>query len=145
MCSFPGVEIVAPFADTRTFIEKSDLLVTIQGTMGLEAALLGKPVIVLGDSPILEFPSVTRIGEISDLPALVCSKLAERPPSRREVTSAYAAYLTPFMPASHNDWTQDLKDVEIDAYVTLLDQLSSYLQRVTANARAGAQLRDAAP
>ena len=64
---------------------------------------------------------------------------------RWEVISAYAAYLTPFMPASHNDWKHFIKDVEIDCYVTLLDQLSSYLQRVTANARAGAQLRDAAP
>ena len=51
MRSFPGVELVAPLADARSFIESADLVVAIQGTIGLEAALLGKPVIMLGESP----------------------------------------------------------------------------------------------
>ena len=63
-----------PFADTRGLIESSNLVISIQGTMGLEAALLGKPVIMLGDSPVTVFPSASRIGEISDLPKLVRSK-----------------------------------------------------------------------
>ena len=50
MKSLPGVEIVRPFADSRAFVEAADLVVAIQGTLGLEAALLGIPVIMLGNS-----------------------------------------------------------------------------------------------
>ena len=74
MRSFPGVQLVAPFADTRRFVEGADLLFSIQGTIGLEAALLGKPVIVLGDSPVALFPSASPIGKIVDLPKLVRHK-----------------------------------------------------------------------
>jgi hypothetical protein len=127
MRSFPGVGLVQASANTRGFIEGADLLVGIQGTMGLEAALLGKPVIMLGDSPITLFPSVSRIGEISDLPALVRKKLAEVRPDRSEIISAYASYLSPFMPASDNDWTVKKSEEEIDGYVELFGRLERYL------------------
>jgi hypothetical protein len=138
MCSFPGVEIVAPFADMRSFIQAADLLVTIQGTMGLEGALLGKHVIVLGDSPVVEFPSVSRVGQISDLPALIRSKLGAPPPSRREIVAAYASYLAPFVPASHNDWSVTVSDQEIEGYVKLFDELEGYLCKGANNAREAA-------
>lgn len=135
MRSFPGVEMVAPFADTRSFIQEADLLVTIQGTMGLEAALLGKAVIVLGDSPLVGFPSVRRIGPLTDLPALVRRQLTAQPPSRREIVAAYASYLEPFALASHNDWTVPVRDEEIDGYVSLLGELERHLDESLGRAR----------
>lgn len=104
MLSLPGVQLVRPFADARRFIERADLVVAIQGTMGLEAALLGKPVIMLGNSPVTRFPSVAGIGPLIDLPSLVRRKLADPPPARGEIIEAFADYLAPFRPASHNDW-----------------------------------------
>jgi len=139
MCSFPGVEIVAPFADMRSFIQAADLLVTIQGTMGLEGALLGKQVIVLGDSPVVEFQNVSRVGQITDLPSLVRSKLAAPPPSRSDIAAAYASYLAPFMPASHNDWTVTVSDQEIDGYVKLFDALEAYLRGGASSVRNAAR------
>lgn len=127
MQRFPGVELVAPFADTRKFIEKAGMIVSIQGTIGLEAALLGKPVIMLGDSPVTLFPSASRIGEISDLPILIRRKLVESPPSRTDIVNAYAAYLAPFLPASQNDWTVQRTVEEIDNYVMLLNTLKQYV------------------
>jgi hypothetical protein len=129
MCAFPGVEIVAPFADTRDFIQSADLLVTIQGTMGLEGALLGRPVIILGDSPVIKFPSASRVGAIADLPELVRRKLAVPPPSRAEIVDAYASYLAPFSPASDNNWTAVKSDLEIEGYVNLFNALARYLHR----------------
>jgi Capsule polysaccharide biosynthesis protein len=128
MRSYPGVELVAPFADTRQFIDKADLLFSIQGTIGLEGALLGKPVIVLGDSPVILFPSAAPIGKISELPELVRRKLAERPPTRREILAAYREFLKPFAPAGHNDWTVRPDDREIDGYARLFAALSRHLQ-----------------
>jgi hypothetical protein len=128
MRSFPGVELVGPFADTRRFIEQADLLFSIQGTIGLEAALLGKPVIVLGDSPVNLFPSVSPIDKIVDLPDLVRRKLSEQPPSRSRILEAYSEFLRPFAPASYNDWTMIPDDREIVGYVGLFSALSGYLK-----------------
>ena len=127
MCAFPRVELVQPFADTRVLIESSKLVISIQGTMGLEAALLGKPVIMLGDSPVTVFPSASRIGEISDLPKLVRTKLVEPPPDRSQIVEAYASYLAPFMPASHNDWRVGIEEQAIERYGKLFSMLEQYV------------------
>lgn len=127
MRSFPGVELVRPFADARSFIERADLVVAIQGTMGLEAALLGKPVIMLGDSPVTLFPSASRVGEIQGLPALIRRKIFESAPTREQIVRAYVSYLAPFSPASHNDWKQILSAPETEAYVRLFDRLRQHV------------------
>lgn len=114
---FPGVRIVAPHADSVAFIRKAELVFAIQGTIGLEAALLGKPVIVFGDAPVKLFPSVSTLGRTVDLPALVRAKLAEPVPQRTDIVAAFAKYLAPFYPASHNDWHVSPTEAEIEGYV----------------------------
>ena len=123
MAAFPGVELVAPAADTRLLIEAADLVVLIQGTIGLEAALVGKPVIMLGRSPFALFPSVTQVGEIIDLPALVKRKLDENRPSRGDILQAYIEYLRPFGPASTNDWTIAKEPDEINDFRRMFERL----------------------
>lgn len=130
MASYPGVKLVAPRADTRRLIENADLIVLIQGTIGLEAALLGKPVIMLGQSPFALFPSVTQNTEITALPALIKQKLNERRPSRNEILASYCEYLRPFAPASTNDWTVSREAAEICDYRRLFDRLSEYVMRM---------------
>jgi hypothetical protein len=110
---FPGVEVVSPYADTHRFILRADLVFTIQGTMGLEAALLGKPVMV---------------GKSIDLPGLVRAKLKSSPPSRAEVIGAFARHLAPYYPASSNDWTYVPDGKAIDGYSSLFDLLGNYLR-----------------
>jgi hypothetical protein len=127
MQSFPGVELVAPFADTRRLIENAALVVAIQGTMGLEAALLGKPVIMLSDSPTDVFPSVSRLGAITDLPSLVNRKLSETHPGRGLIVDAYATYMAPFAPASTNNWGVIPTDEQIEGYLGLLGMLEEYV------------------
>ncbi|MGO8828557.1 MAG: hypothetical protein ACLQT5_04870 [Steroidobacteraceae bacterium] len=128
MRSFPGVELAAPSADARRLVENADLLFSIQGTIGLEAALLGKPVIVLGDSPVALFPSASPIGKIVDLPKLVRQKLSERPPARRQILDAYGEFLKPFAPACYNDWSVRPHDREIEGCAALFSALSRFLQ-----------------
>ena len=43
-------------------------------------------------------------GRTIDLPQLVRARLAAPQPPRAAVVDAFAAYLAPFYPASHNDW-----------------------------------------
>lgn len=116
---FPGVELVSQRADTLSFIQQADLIFSIQGTIALEAALLGRPVVVFGDSPTKCFPSVSTVGKTIDLPRLVRQKLAEPLPNRSDIVAAFAAYLTPFYPASHNDWSVRPTEEQIDDFVKL--------------------------
>jgi hypothetical protein len=92
----------------------------------LEGALLGKPVIMFGDSPAKVFPSVSTIGKTTDLPALVRQKLAEQVPARSRIVAAFASYLAPFYPASNNDWTVKPTDAQIDDYVRLFGLLKTH-------------------
>jgi hypothetical protein len=123
MKALPGVKLVAPSSDARSFVENADLVIAIQGTIGLEAALLGKPVIMLGKSPVASFPSVSRIGKIHELPILIRNKLMEEAPDRHDIINAYSSYLAPFWPASHNNWTRVPGDEEIENFVVLFDEL----------------------
>jgi hypothetical protein len=127
--ALPGVQLVAPFADARAFIEGADLLTLIQGTMGLEAALLGKPVIMLGDSALTEFPGVHAAGALRELPALVRKALGQPRPSDEAIVEGYARYLAPLLPASDNYWDKTRTEAEIDGYVALFCALRDYLAR----------------
>ncbi len=127
MKALPGVELVAPQADSRSFIEKASLVIAIQGTIGMEAALLGKSVIMLGESPVSVFPSVKRIGKVHDFPQLIRDMLTAEKPARREILRAFETYLLPFMPACHNDWARTLNSAEIDNFVALFEVLRQYV------------------
>jgi hypothetical protein len=136
---FPGVQLVSPHADTHNLIKNADLVFAIQGTIGLEAALLGRPVIMFGESPTLGFPSVSAVGKTLDLPRLVREKLTEARPERREIVEAFARYLAPFYPASHNDWNEVPNDVEIDGYVRLFRLMQNHLRDDQVDMRASRQ------
>ena len=125
--SLPGLEFVKPFADSRELVERADMVITIQGTMGLEAALLGKPTIVLGESPAVLFPSVTAVGEIRHLPTLVRAKLEQSAPERSEIVAAFAKYLEPFFSACRNDWSRTPSDEELDGFADMFSALEDYL------------------
>jgi hypothetical protein len=124
---FPGVKLVSPYADTYELINSADLVFAIQGTIGLEAALLGRPVIMFADSPTLAFPSASAFGRTTDLPRLVRAKLADSAPQRDRIVEAFAAYLAPFYPASNNDWSEILRDDDIDNYVRLFGLMESHI------------------
>ena len=111
----PGVRLVSPDAASRDFIEQASLIIAIQGNMGLEAALLGRPVLVFGDSGFVKLPSVTKVRRITDLPDQIRSKLSEHPPSREEILRGYMAYLGAYAPACYNDWTATPTKAEIEA------------------------------
>jgi hypothetical protein len=123
LARLPAVELVSPYANTYELIRNADLIFSIQGTIGLEGALLGKPVIMFGDSPTKVFPNVSTAGKATDLPRLVREKLAERSSGRAQILEGLISYLMPFYPASANDWALVPSDLEIDGYVRIFGLL----------------------
>jgi hypothetical protein len=127
--ALPGVLLVSPFVDSRPFIVNANVVLAIQGTIGLEAALLGLPVIMFGDSPVLTFTSASRVGAIVDLPKLIRKKISEKRCTSEQINDSYRLYLRPFCPASHNDWDLDISSSELNGYVRLFDGLKNYVQK----------------
>jgi hypothetical protein len=129
----PNVQLVHPTSSSRDFINQADLIIGIQGTICLESAMLGKPVLMFGESPYLQFPSVERIGRITDLSAQICSAISRPKPSRDEIFSAYMLYLSSYMPARYNDWTKPLKSEDIAKFTSCFERLekSIRLKKIT--------------
>lgn len=131
----PGVRLVLPTVSSRDFIDRSAAVVTICGTMGLEAALLGKPVIIFGKMNYELFPSVRRVLDIYDLPALVREQISLPPPSRDEIVEAYARYLstyesamTPGAKVQLDDWSHtEPSHEEQQGFLRVFVDLEAYL------------------
>ena len=51
MLNIPRVRLADPKLEARTLIQESDMVAVITGSVALEAAMLGKPVITFGDCP----------------------------------------------------------------------------------------------
>ena len=67
----PNVELIHPEISNEEMIEKTDLVITITGTSGLEAAFQLKPSIVLADVSYQSLPSVKGIKNIEELPKCI--------------------------------------------------------------------------
>lgn len=89
--AIPGVVLVDPHADARRLIRNAGLVVTIAGSPGYEAALLGKPVICL--SPVFwnRLPTVRFCQRPPELPGLVRRMLSDPPRCRDEDIVAFLA------------------------------------------------------
>jgi len=110
----PGVRLVSPFAQSRSFIENACLVLAIQGNIALEAAMLGRPVLVFGGTKFIELPSVSGVNRITDLPEQIRAKLSEKKPEREEIVRGFVSYLSRYAPGCYNNWEVTPSDVEID-------------------------------
>lgn len=124
----PGVELVSSSADTQDFVKKADIVFSIQGTIALEAAMLGRPVITFGETMYEDLPTVTRVGRLTDLPLLVRSKLKEQHPSRSEILQGLEKLLSRFSPGLHNNWNVDPTDSQLLQFTTHLEHLRQAIQ-----------------
>ena len=127
LSQLPNVQLVHPASSTRDLINQADLIIGVQGTICLESALLGKPVLMFGESPYLHFPSVERIGRITDLPMQIRAVIAKPKPGREEILAAYVQYLARYMPAGYNDWTKSLNDEDIARYASCFERLKDHI------------------
>jgi len=72
--------VLPPSTNNYKVLSRADLVVSVNSKSGAEAALIGKPVLVLGDAFYRSSPLVTAIDRLQDLPAAIAAAL--RRPSR---------------------------------------------------------------
>jgi len=68
--------------DVRKVLERSTLVITINSTVGIEGLIFRKPVVMLGNSPYGHEGLVHRVGDRSQLPAVLREALAQPPNAR---------------------------------------------------------------
>ena len=71
----PNVKIIHPSISNEKMLEKCNMVITIAGTTGLEAALYEKPSIVFADTIYQSLPSVHRLKSLEDLPKAITKSL----------------------------------------------------------------------
>lgn len=67
----PNARLVPFSIPTNRLILDAEAVAVIASTVGLEAALVGKPVLMFGDYPWDYAPTVRKAGALADLPALI--------------------------------------------------------------------------
>jgi hypothetical protein len=90
MRRLPGVRLIDPAVDSHALIRRAELIVSLSGTVSLEAALLGRPSLVMSDIFIANFSTCRRIGA----PWQVGAALADPAPVADEAADLrYLAWL----------------------------------------------------
>jgi hypothetical protein len=124
----PLLHITHPNAPGSKFIEAAALVVGIQGTSSLEAALLGKPVLIFGDSPYQYFPRTERAKRPDELYQQIRRMLELPPPSDEEIVEAYATYMARYMPGRTNDWSRPVEKDELERLSECFRALRAYVE-----------------
>ncbi len=70
--------LLPPSTNNYKVLARADLVVSVNSKSGAEAALIGKPVLVLGDAFYRRSPLVTAIDRLQDLPAAMAGSLSRR-------------------------------------------------------------------
>jgi capsule polysaccharide export protein KpsC/LpsZ len=87
-----NLRLLPPSTNNYAVLRAAATVVSINSKSGAEAALLGKPVIVLGDAFYRDSALVQRIDRLQDLPWAVSTSLARGVvPARQEAIEAYFA------------------------------------------------------
>lgn len=117
LTAIPGVRLVAPELPSRPLVENAALVATIAGSIGLEAVLRGRPVLLFGHAPyeILPPSMVRRVGDpgrtADDVAALLASARFD-PDAARHYLAAVIA-----------------ESVPIDLYSRLLRRTEAFSER----------------
>lgn len=124
-----NVSLIDPSVHGAELAERADLLITITGTLGLEAIFLKKPVIVLGNIWYDALSFVKRCKAMEDLPYLIKEQL-EHPVYNEEELLQFIAALLP--ESAHLDfpklWEEEMdKEKQREGLRSLADLIAKKL------------------
>lgn len=123
-----GVRLVSHEADTKKFLQNADLVFSIQGTIALEAAMMGCEVISFAKTIYEDMLSVDRIKDIEELPLLVRKKLQKKKINRNQILLGLTTLLKRFRPGFHNNWKLRPDEKHIEQFCLHLDDMKKELK-----------------
>jgi len=89
----PNVRLIDPTIDSLDLMRDARVVTAVTSTIGLEAALMGKPVITFGSVFYNVLPSVHRCTEMDSLPMMIVDALAAPAPSEEPFIDLISAVL----------------------------------------------------
>jgi len=95
-----NVRLIAPHVDSHELIRRSAAVVVIYSTVGLEAIVYDKPLVVLGESYLKDFDGAYYVRAITDLPEVLRDALSTYQPDRKRVISYLLAVLDSAYPGN---------------------------------------------
>jgi hypothetical protein len=131
LLQIPGLKIAHPNSPSYLYLQKAALVIGIQGTACLEAALLGKPVIIFGDSPYRHFPRTEEGKRPDELHQQISRMLELPPPSDAAIVEAFAAYMARYMPGRINDWRRPIEEEELVLLTECFLRLQAFIEAPT--------------
>jgi len=116
LLEIPRVRLAPPETEAREWIRACDLVAVVASSVGLEAAVLGRPVVALGHVPFTLLPDamVRRCADLTALPRAVAAALEEH----RTDEEALAAYVSAVIETS----------VDVNLYTTLLGRAGDHAE-----------------
>jgi hypothetical protein len=108
----PKVRVLPLSTPSNQVVPGARVVATVSSSAGLEAALLGRPVLVFGDAGWDHAPTVRKVGVLSNLPALLRELAgAELGPEHPDVLAFAASWNLALPPGRHHthrefDWLQ---------------------------------------
>jgi hypothetical protein len=114
LIDIPRVCVIHPSFNSQILIENATIIATITGTAALEGALIGKPILLFGDSPYQFFPRSERAKNPDQLAEQIQRMLYQKVPTDDEILEAYVNYLRRFLLGRNNDWSIITDNSEIN-------------------------------
>lgn len=127
----PEVCVAHPNANSREFLEKASLVVGITGTTNIEAALLGKPTLIYGDSPYVEFPNSRRAVMPDQLYEQIEQMLVLQHPGEAEILKSLKAFMERYADGRNNDWNIAVDEGDVDKYTQCFEELALVISEMS--------------
>ncbi|MHB8669427.1 MAG: capsular polysaccharide export protein, LipB/KpsS family [Acidimicrobiales bacterium] len=99
LLSIPGVVLVHDMVDTRSLVSGSRLVLTLTGTVALEAMCLRRPAVIFGSVYYEHVPGISRVNDFNVLRTLVADLDRFPLASEQEIRCTFAAQFVASHPA----------------------------------------------
>jgi hypothetical protein len=118
--------LLEPGINNYRVLRKADAIVTVNSKSGAEALLLGKPVLVLGDSFYRTSPLATRVDALSALPDALAQALGE---GSRVDPGAVESFFQAVWDSSHAGELYDVSEANVATFAASLQTVLAGIAR----------------
>jgi hypothetical protein len=136
MLNIPRVRFADPRLEARVIIQNASLVAVVTGSVGLEAAMLGKPVITFGDCPFNLLPMVRRCEDPRKLQTTIREMMERAGDDEAALESYVSAVYETSESVSLYSVLLNKKNVHTEGRVTgyqeEVDKLGAFLQSLLA-------------
>lgn len=118
----PNVVLLGPYENNKKLIENSKGVITLTSTLGLEAALIGKLVLVLGEVFYQYHPNCVKVDSFKDIPDIINSEssISQKLELENINSRFWKIYQTISIPGS---FFEPFTEISVEAFINFLERI----------------------